>query len=141
MSFEDLPPGWRERPITEPALLPDVLDLVVSERDRRRGALYALICDEEGRLMVPVAISDDRPVVAEERPAMAHGLVRTVAQVGPGLGLLVAIARRQGLSLRPEDHDWARLIAEECGEDVRLLGVHVVTLDGSREVPRVAPAA
>jgi hypothetical protein len=32
MTFEDLPDNWDDRPLTDPALLSDVLDLVVCSR-------------------------------------------------------------------------------------------------------------
>ena len=58
MGFDDLPDDWSDRPLTDPQLLADVLDLVVMERDRRAGALGVLICDGHQRLALPVMISD-----------------------------------------------------------------------------------
>ena len=49
--------------------------------------------------------------------------------------VLVAVARGYGLSLRDGDHAWARAAVRACADGPRLLGVHVITLDGSREVP------
>ena len=56
MSFDDLPDNWPELPLTDQRLLADVLDLVVSEQSRRDGALYVLLCDENARLLQPIAI-------------------------------------------------------------------------------------
>ena len=56
MSFDDLPDNWPELPLTDQRLLADVLDLVVSEQSRRDGALYVLLCDEQARLVQPIAI-------------------------------------------------------------------------------------
>ncbi|MDP9397407.1 MAG: hypothetical protein M3P96_06090 [Actinomycetota bacterium] len=53
---------------------------------------------------------------------------------GPGSSLLVALARSDGLSLTEDDRAWLAVARLGCGADVRLLGVHVVTLGGSREV-------
>ena len=48
MTFNDLPDDWPTRSITEPGLVADVLDLLVSEADRQRGALVLALCDSEG---------------------------------------------------------------------------------------------
>jgi hypothetical protein len=58
MSFDDLPDGWTQQPLTDPRLVADVLDLCVSDADRCAGALAILMCDEEGRLLQPGIISD-----------------------------------------------------------------------------------
>jgi hypothetical protein len=58
MTFEDLPNDWSDRPLTDPALLSDVLDLVVFEKDRAAGAVSFLLCDDEGRLVQPVTIGE-----------------------------------------------------------------------------------
>ncbi|MDP9397467.1 MAG: hypothetical protein M3P96_06400 [Actinomycetota bacterium] len=132
MSFDDLPENWAERPLDEPGLVADVLDLVVSEADRRAGALAVLICDDQGRLLQPCVVSPLPPAPSEgERE---HAVRMFAGAVGPGGSLLLAIARRDGLSLTDDDHGWAAAARRACGAEVRLLGVHVVTAGGSREV-------
>lgn len=92
MSFHDLPDDWSERPLTDPALVTDVLDLV--------GA------------------------------------------IGRRGSVLVAVARPAGLTVRPSDLAWRSAVEQVCrDEGVRLLGVHLVTIHGSREVVPDAAAA
>lgn len=134
MGFNDLPDDWPDRPLTEPQLVADVLDLVVFDRDRRSGALAVLICDDEARLVQPVVITDLEPMATEEERCKALSAI-TGAMGGCG-SILVAIARRDGLSITDGDRVWARAAARRADADeVRLLGVHVVTSTGSREMP------
>jgi hypothetical protein len=133
MGFQDLPEGWVDLPLDEPQLVADVLDLVVSERDRRAGALAVLLCDALGRLVTPVLISDLDELAPE---AARREALEVVMQVMRGEGsVLVAVARRDGLSITADDHIWARAAAAACEPGVALLGVHVVTSSGSREIP------
>lgn len=133
MGFEDLPDDWVDRPLDEPALVADVLDLVVSERDRRAGALAVLLCDLQARLVTPVVISDLDELAPEAARVEA---LQVVTQVMQGQGcVLVAVARRDGLSITADDHVWARAAATACAPGIALLGVHVVTSSGSREIP------
>lgn len=62
MTFEDLPTGWQSRPLTDARITDDVLDLVISGRDRDQGAIHILLCDPADRLMQPCAVGelDDR---------------------------------------------------------------------------------
>ncbi len=50
MSFQDLPPGWAERPISDPDILADVVDPCASMESRFSGALYPLLCGPDGRM-------------------------------------------------------------------------------------------
>ena len=58
----------------------------------------------------------------------------------PVASVLVAVARPGGLSITAGDRSWLAAAEQACAGAIRLLGVHVVTPDGSREVP-VATAA
>lgn len=140
MSFDDLPDNWPELPLTDQRLLADVLDLVVSEQSRRDGALYVLLCDEHARLMQPMAID---LLEAPDDPDARRQLMASVIDVTKHLGekgsYVVAIARRGGLSVTPDDEQWAAAVVSTQGS-WRLLGVHVVTRDGSRPVPLTQPA-
>jgi hypothetical protein len=133
MTFDDLPDDWSDRPLTDPALVADVLDLVVLARDRQQGAVSFLLCDEDARLVQPVTITDIPATAAVDD---RRRCLRTVvgAMSGRG-GLLVAVAREDGLSVCASDEAWRDAAVAECSDGVRLLGVHVVTQAGSREVP------
>ncbi len=39
MTYQDLPTDWPSRPVTDPAITSDLLDLVVRDADRVDGAL------------------------------------------------------------------------------------------------------
>jgi len=133
MAFTDLPDDWPDRPLTEPRLVADVLDLVVSDRDRREGALAVLLCDDEGRLVQPVVMNDLQPIVTEDDRCEA--LTVFTGALSSCRSFLVAVARRDGLSITDDDHVWARAARRVGAGEVRLLGVHLVTATGSREVP------
>lgn len=136
MAFTDLPDNPRDLPLSDPAYTADFLDLVVSERDRSRGALALLLCDDHDRMQVPVVIGD---LPAEMSDDERQGMVAAVVEALAGHGaVLVAVARRSGLSIRAEDRAWRRAAERACAAGPRLLGVHVITLDGSREVPAQA---
>jgi hypothetical protein len=59
-----------------------------------------------------------------------------LADLDPAAGVIAALARRGGLSVTPDDARWAEAIARATAGRVRLLGVHLVTPDGCRPVPR-----
>ena len=133
MTFEDLPNDWSDRPLTDPALVSDVLDLVVFEKDRAAGAVSFLLCDDEARLMQPVTIGELPPTMTQaERVQCVSVMVDGMSHRG---AMLVALARDDGLSITAEDQAWCRAAQQACGSSVRLLGVHVVTMTGSRVVP------
>jgi hypothetical protein len=139
MTFRDLPADWDERPLTDPRLVADTLDLLVMERDRVSGCLLLLQCDDDGRLVQPVVLTDppDRAPEAECGAVIA-GFLRATGRWG---SLLLAVGRRDGLSITTQDQAWARAMGTVCGDDVRSLGAYVVTLDGSREIPSADLAA
>jgi hypothetical protein len=140
MSFDDLPEGWKDLPLTDPRLVADVLDLVVSDADRCAGALAVLMCDEHGRLVRPGIVSDlDFDTTEAERSALLASFVSALADFFDSV--LFAIARADGLSITADDEVWARAVQYACSGEVRLLGFHVITRDGSRLVPGTVAAA
>jgi len=147
MAFDDLPDDWPSRPLTDPVLVRDVLDLVVSDRDRRAGSIAVLICDGDHRLRLPVVINDVAQIRsdAERRRGLATILGAVKELDAPDAGgrpaVHVAIARRDGLSITRSDHSWQQAAAAACGSDIDLLGVHLVTCSGSRAVPAPDRAA
>lgn len=132
MTFQDLPADWPSMPLTDPRITDDVLDLVVSGRDRGQGALIVLMCDPADRLLQPCAVSD----VDEARAEGAHFVVMdafasALSRLEPEGGLLLAIARGRGLAITDDDRAWHQGALDACRDShVRLLGVHVVTNAG-----------
>jgi hypothetical protein len=142
MAFTDLPPDWPSRPITDPALLADVLDLVVSEQARLAGSLYLLLCDPGDRLVLPVEIGELATAPAgSARAEMLAPIMCQANEMASDGGVLAAIARPGGLSVTADDLAWADTVADAARGRLRLLGVHVITLDGSRPVPADRRAA
>jgi hypothetical protein len=142
MSFDDLPDDWPSRPLTAPVLVADVLDLVVSPLSRSRGALYLLLCDDADRLLVPVAIDEvESEASSFQRVDLVARVLDMAAQTAPVGSLLAAVARPGGLSATADDESWAEAITVAADGRTRLLGVHVITPDGSRPVPRPVSGA
>ena len=56
MTFEDLPSDWPQRPVTDATITADLLDLIVTERDRAAGALGVLLCGRDERLLQPLVV-------------------------------------------------------------------------------------
>ena len=140
MGFEDLPDDWPDRPLTDPQLLADVLDLTVSYRDRVTGAIGVLVCDQEQRLLVPAVIGelDDVAPDADRSEGLGNfvsAVVDGIGSDGEPLGLHFSIARRHGLSISSDDVRWRDAAVAACAGRVTLLGVHLVTTEGSRVVP------
>jgi hypothetical protein len=87
---------------------------------------------DEARLLAPVVVGGLGDGIPAEEREQALGTI--VSALGARGCVLVAVARRHGLSIRVDDHDWADAARRACQGGPRLLGVHVITLDGSREV-------
>ena len=110
-----------------------MLDLVVFEKDRAAGAVSFLLCDDETRLVQPVTIGELPATMTQaERVHFVSVMVERMGHCG---ATVVALARDDRLSVTAEDQAWLCAAQQACRGDVRLLGVHVVTMTGSRVVP------
>jgi len=58
MTFQVLPAEWPSMALTDPRITDDVLDLMVSSRDRDRGAIILLLCDAADHLIQPCAVRE-----------------------------------------------------------------------------------
>ena len=131
MSFEDLPTDWAQRPVTDPTITADLLDLVVGDRDRHEGAVGLLLCGPSGRLLQPVVVSAPRDDVLEDDrrrvfDVMAHALGEPPGGERPGM--LVALARPDYRHAARDDARWRDAASASCAEhDINLLGVWLVT--------------
>jgi Family of unknown function (DUF5701) len=135
MNFENLPKNWHEEPVDRPDRMADVLDLLVNERARESGSLLVLICDGNGRLMAPCMIEELPPDLdAEQCQQTLSGFFDAIRATEEAASVLLAVARPDGLSVTDADRQWREVALQLCGDDVRLLGVHLVTLHGTRPV-------
>lgn len=141
MSFEDLPSDWPRRPVTDPEITADLLDLFIGDRDRAVGAVGVLLCQREGRLLQPVVVeTPELRMGAAERRRGFDALCEAFGHLGePGasdLGLLVAIARPGPPLVTPTDLGWRDTAYRSCQESgLALLGVWLVTPEVIRPVP------
>jgi hypothetical protein len=132
MSFHDLPPDWAERPMTDPAITADVLDLVVRDADRDSGAVAALMCNPAGRLVQPAVVTLPPGGVqpGDHRrffDVVCAGMVAACGEADPG-GILVAVARPGRPVVTPDDRAWLDAAGRSCTDHgVRLLGTWLVT--------------
>lgn len=147
MGFKDLPRGWAERPITDPDIFEDVVDLVASEQSRREGAVYLLLTHPDGRMLQPLAIHDVPPGAPGVDDAHRwRAALDELAQHG-ACSLVVVRARRGPAERTPDDDALFGVLAaaaEAAGLDVQSQAVAtpsgIVTLGppGTEELSRPA---
>lgn len=132
MSYTDLPDDWPHRSVADPILAADLVDLVVSDADRREGALGLLLCRGGGQLAQPVMVS------TQGCPDVMHLLVTVVDELPsvPGItGLLLALARPWG-GVTDADRALHQVALEVCREhDLTLWGTFLATSTGVSQLP------
>lgn len=135
MNYQNLPKNWDEAPVDRPDRIADLLDLLVSERARDSGALLILICDGDGYLLAPCIVEEmPRELSGAECRQALSGFIQAIRANDAARSVLLAVGRSDGLSLTEADRRW-RVAAEElCGDDIRLLGVHLITHHGTRPI-------
>ncbi|MCB0904755.1 MAG: hypothetical protein KDC17_11260 [Actinobacteria bacterium] len=141
MSFRDLPQDWPDIPLTDPTHTADVLDIFVSMKTRMNGGLLVLVCDPLRRPLQPVLVEDFGSRPPEDGDQALKNLATSIAEAVPGATVLCAIARRGGLSITADDRAWRTAITRGFADHAPLIGVHVVTPDGSRPVHPLGAAA
>ncbi|MEI2620238.1 MAG: hypothetical protein V9G09_05815 [Candidatus Nanopelagicales bacterium] len=134
MSFKDLPPDWPDIPLTDPTHIADVLDIFVSMKTRMNGGLLVLLCDPLRRPMQPILVEDFGRRPPEDGDQALKNMATSIAEVRPrGHGSVCDRA-----PWRAEHHRRRPGVAHRHHAGVRghvpLIGVHVVTPDGSRLV-------
>ena len=143
MTFEDLPPDWPTRPVTDPDITADVLDLVVRDADRVDGALCLLLCGEGRRLVQPLVIprvpTTLRP---DDRRRVFEALRHVVADRGFRGGVLVAVARARHAYVTDDDRAWHEAAIDALDDiGIELLGMWIVTRGVIRQMPDVRDQA
>lgn len=134
MNFENLPADWPTIPLTDPDHIADVLDIFVSRSDRMVGSLLILICDDQHRPVQPMVIND----IDAGRPGADHVPLGQIAQhitdLKPDATVLCAIARTGHARATKTDRRWARALERAFAGHLELIGVHVITLDGTSPI-------
>lgn len=129
MTFQDLPADWPTRPVTDPAITADLLDLIVSDRDRATGAIGVLTCGPTRRLVQPVVVTLP-PDGAEpsDRALVFDAVCGGITKAGGGGGVLVAVARSGAPFVTADDRAWHDAAQASCAAaSVELLGTWLVT--------------
>lgn len=141
MNFKNLPTDWPTIPLTDPDHIADVLDIFVGMRDRMLGSLLILICDAQRRPVQPVILND----IDAGAPGGAHlplaRIAQHVAELNPEATVLCAIARQGRTRVTRTDQRWARALERAFAGRLDLLGVHLITLDGTVPIPSSAEEA
>lgn len=131
MNFQNLPDNWPTIPLTNPDHIADVLDMFVGRRDRMVGSLLILICDEERRPMQPVMINDIDAGWPDDDHVPLSRIAQQVADLRPEATVLCAIARQGRTRASRTDQRWAQSLEKAFSGRVELIGVHLVTPDGT----------
>lgn len=131
MNFENLPADWPTIPLTDSDHIADVLDIFVGHRDRMVGSLLILVCDEQRRPVQPVIINDIGSGQPEEDPLPLARIARTVADGMPDATVLCAIARTGRARVTRTDRRWAGMLEHAFAGRLELIGIHLITLEGS----------
>lgn len=137
MSFADLADDWPQTPLTDPTHVADLLDLLVTDASRALGAIYVVLCDSQDRMLQPCTV-DSLPgsFDKDSREQMLRPFVQALATHEPNGAALVALARPDGMKVTDDDRAWWQAAMRVCTQaGIRLLGLHIVTRHGSREVP------
>ncbi|HKJ10987.1 MAG TPA: hypothetical protein VJ976_01215 [Ornithinimicrobium sp.] len=139
MSFRDLPADWPRRPLTDPRLARDVLDLCVSDVARHQGGLCVLALRRDFSLAQPFFVPGPLPRL--ERHSMLAGLVSRYAPVPPGGGVVLGVVH-PGSAVSDADRAVHQDLIEVCRDTgVRLVSAHLVTTTGTDDLPRTWEAA
>lgn len=131
MTFKDLPKDIRTRPLTDPRLRADMVDLLVGERDRRLGCVGVWFCDEDLIARQPVLITETGRLTTVEVRKTLKALLSIAADP-----VLVAMGRPGSSRLTPDDLTFAIEVTRACArQGITCLGSYIAASDGVREVP------
>jgi hypothetical protein len=136
MTFSDLPTNWLTRPLTDPVLAANAVDLFVTEGERRRGVLAALICDRRARFRTSILLDlpRDAPLASPKSCIRALAPLVPVLEGRPDGALILALGRPKPDP--PSDDDWTQAAIHTCRTaSIRLLAFYLVTPTELHAVP------
>ncbi|KGN33413.1 hypothetical protein N802_15265 [Knoellia sinensis KCTC 19936] len=133
MTFENLPNNWPDLPLDDPDLRADVVDLVVSYRDRLAGCLALLALDEVHLIMgEPIVIAE----MGERGPADVHEVLTALFEHGRPPGLVAALGRPGPPRFTDGDRELHQALVEVCrAQEVELIATYVASESAVRELP------
>jgi hypothetical protein len=119
------------------ASLDDHLDVVIGPVERRRWSVWFMLCTLDPRKVlvhIPVNAVPTDPTKAECANT-AQLIVDLILHLDIEAGLLVAVTRPGTATVVASDRLWYHAAREACIDGgVPLLGVHLVTPSGQREI-------
>lgn len=128
MSFGDLPPDWPTRPVSDPQIFIDLVDLVVSEGSRDEGVIHVWLCGPTDRLVQPCAVTDVSAVTPAQRRETLDPFARALAEQVPGGSLVLVVARPGPPDTSDDDRLWHEAAISVCrSHGIRLAGAAVAT--------------
>ena len=132
MSFDDLPADWPARPLDDLTVAPSVVDLCVSDRDRRVGGLSVLLCRPDRTLSQPMFVE------GVPRAQLCEAVARMVDAGShlPGVGGVVVSVVRPWGAVTDLDRAAHQSALDACRvSGLTLLGMYVVTLASVTHLP------
>jgi hypothetical protein len=123
------------RRMTSNAFPAERIERVVTREERSRRSVWFIACDRpptDRVLQLPI---DEIPPYAtdEDRRELAGFLADAIAHIGSRAGLAV-LTRPGGPTVAEIDRRWYRAIRDAWDHRLPLLGVHLFTPGGSREL-------
>ncbi|WP_328325094.1 hypothetical protein OHA70_34955 [Kribbella sp. NBC_00382] len=140
MTFSDLPTNWLSRPLTDPVLAANVVDLFVTAAERRQGVLAALICDRRARFRTSIHLDlpRDAPLASPKSCVRALAPLIPVLESRPDGALILALGRPKPDP--PSDHDWTEAAIQTCrSASIHLLAFYLATPTDLHAVPLPTP--
>jgi hypothetical protein len=137
MSFRDLPQTWTDQPLSDPTVAADVVDLLVTLGDRRRGTFTVILCDANTHYRAAIAVDLPsqfehltRASAAGDMCASALTPIMPAVRTAPGTTLLLALGRPGPPTWPSLDAEWASAATHTCrAAGVSLLGFYVATAE------------
>jgi len=133
--------GATIRRMTSEAFVRDVIaehvEQVVTQDQRSQHSVWFIACDRSPTdyvLHLPVDEIPPNPT-DEDCRFIAGFFADAVAQLGVQTGMAVVLTRPGAPVVAEADRRWYRALRDSCAEhDLRLLGVHLLTPGGAREL-------
>jgi hypothetical protein len=119
-----------------PSAIRDHLRHAIEPAGFAANGVRFVLCDGDNGVLAHCHVGQVPPDVdLADCVRTVSDVVRAVARGTPGGGVLVALTRPGRPIFVPTDRHWFRAARSTCAEHaVRLLGVHVVTPRGQREL-------
>lgn len=92
-----------------------------------------LVCDDSLRPLQPILVEEITPTPEPGSAQLLRPVAQSISQAFPGAHVLCAVARRGALVATVEDYAW-RAVIEEAFDCLPVIGVHLITLLGSRDL-------